>query len=50
MKPLTLCVLFILLGLCVYGFFNMKGTVQVFVIMAAIVIGLLVWFCAYVSD
>ena len=38
------------LGLVLYGFFQLRGTVQVFLIVAGIIIGLFVWFYMYLND
>jgi len=37
-------------GLVLYGFFKARGSVQVFIIVVGIIIGLFVWFYSYLNE
>jgi len=38
------------IALVLYGFFKLRGTVQVFIIFAGVIIGLFVWLYCYFND
>lgn len=47
MKAMTLCVAFIILGIMIYWFVIARPSVQIFIVFAIIIVGLLVWLCFY---
>jgi len=47
---LNLTFILLAIGLVLYGFFQLRGTVQVFIIFAGIVIGFLVGLYMYFND
>ena len=47
MEALNLVFIFLIMGVCLYGFFMLRGTVQIFVIVMGILIGLFYWFYKY---
>ena len=50
MKPLTLVMIFILLGICLYGFFKARDSVQIFIIVMGVIGGLVAKFINYFTD
>lgn len=49
-EALHLVFWFLAAGTMLYGFFKLRGTVQTFVIVIGLIIGLIVWFCNYIND
>jgi len=49
-KALNLVFICLFIGLVLYGFFKLRGTVQVFLIVSAIVVGLFVGFYFYLRS
>ncbi len=47
---LNLTFILLALGLVIYGFFQLRGTVKIFVVVVGIIIGLFVWFYMYLND
>jgi len=47
---LNLTFFFLAIGLILYGFFKLRGTVQIFIIVVGLIIALIVGFCFYIQD